>query len=347
MKEGISVIICCFNSSSRLRPTLEHLYLQKKISPSQWEIVLVDNGSTDDTHQKAEEIWNLFPSVKPAFKIVLQTKPGLSFARDKGIEESQYKFILFCDDDNWLAEDYLYNALDIMNHSSCVGALGGIGLPVFEKDEPPYFWKNQYHALAVGEQWHEEGDITHSRGVLYGAGMVVNKAAYHSLTKEYNFEFQVSDRTGNKLTSSGDHELCLALKLIGYKIFYSKRLVFKHYIPEKRTHINYYKKLFLSFGASDARLLVYFTDQTNINNVKSDYRYVCLRCCKQIVITWIILICSGYYFSSDKYKYINHLSNLYSHLGILKELLILRNSHKILMLRKPLFNRQDRTLCSS
>lgn len=347
MKEGISVIVCCFNSSSRLASTLEHLYLQKKISPLQWEIIVVDNASTDDTGQKAWEIWDSFALAKPAFRVVIETKPGLSSARSKGIQHSQYKFILFCDDDNWLQDDYLYNALDIMRLSPCMGALGGIGFPVFEKEEPPYFWKNQYHVLAVGKQWHEEGDITQTRGVLYGAGMVINKLAYQILIKEYDFEFQVDDRTGNKLTSSGDHELCLALKQIGYRIFYSKRLVFKHYIPEKRTRISYYKLLFLSFGESNARLLVYFVNKASLNSIKNDYRYVCLRCCKHIIQTWIVMAFSGYYFSSDKYKYIDHLHHLYSNFGILKRMLILRNSHKELVRKMPLFNRQGRNLCSS
>lgn len=347
MKEGISVIVCCFNSSSRLRPTLEHLYLQKNISAHQWEVIVVDNASTDNTSRKAWEIWDSFAQVKPAFKVVLETRPGLSAARKRGIQSSQYKFVLFCDDDNWLQDDYLYNALDMMNLSPCMGALGGIGVPVFEKEEPPYFWQNQYHALAVGKQWHEEGDITQTRSVLYGAGMVINKTAYEVLINEYNFEFQVDDRTGNKLTSSGDHELCLALKQIGYKIFYSKRLVFKHYIPERRTRISYYKDLFLSFGESDARLFAYFVDKASLHNIKNDYRYMCLRCCKRIIRTWFAMTFSGYYFSSDKYKYIDHLHHLYSNLGILKEMLILRNFHKKLVLDKPLFNRQGKNVCRS
>lgn len=340
--EGVSVIICCFNSSNRLHPTLLHLYRQKNISNSQWEIILVDNASTDDTSKKAREIWDEFVSEKPPFKVVFESKAGLSAARSRGIQESKFSYILFCDDDNWLYEEYVSNALNIMNSSPAIGILGGYGVPVFETKEPPYFWENQYHVLAVGEQWHDQGDITEQRGVVYGAGMVLNRSAYNVLIEKFNFEFQVSDRIGNSLVSSGDHELCLALKRLGYKIFYSKGLLFKHYIPEKRTTITYYKNLFLSFGMSDARLFVYSINEKNFSSIKNDYRYICLRCGRNILTNWIRLLFSGYYLTSDKYKYISNIHHLYSNIGILKTMWLLKNSYKNILRENALFRIENK-----
>ncbi|MEO6719210.1 MAG: glycosyltransferase [Ferruginibacter sp.] len=328
MENGISVIVCCFNSSSRLQPTLEHLCWQKKIPVESWEVIIVDNASSDDTAAKATAIWNSFAVSKPAFKIVYEEKAGLSSARQKGIQESRFKYVLFCDDDNWLNETYLAGAVAIMYANPAIGALGGNGFPVFESKEPPHFWKNQYHVLAVGSQWHTVGDITNERGVLYGAGLVLNKAAYNELIEKYNFYFQVSDRIGDNLASSGDHELCLALKRIGYKIFYSETLTFKHYIPQRRTTISYYKKLFLSFGESDAMLLMYFVNKENLNGIKADYRYRCLRCCKNIIKTWLVMVFTGYYSSPDKHKYVDLLHNLYGNIGNLKRSLLMKNSFK-------------------
>jgi len=338
MEEGISVIVCCYNSSLRLQPTLEHLYSQSKIPVSKWEVIVVDNASSDNTSEKAREIWSSFTSAKPPFKVVFEPIPGLSSARKKGIQEARFKYVLFCDDDNWLDQYYLNTALNIMNSSPQIGALGVIGYPVFEKKEPPYFWQNQYHVLAVGSQWKNEGDITEERGVLYGAGMVLNKAAFNVLRDQFNFEFQVSDRMGNNLLSSGDHELCLALKQIGYRIYYFKSLVFKHYIPAKRTSLKYYKELFFSFGMSDAMLSVYFIDRNNINSIKNDYRYICMRCTKNIIKRWFTLLFKGYYFSFNKYKYLFHLHHLYNNLGMLKTMMLKKNSFKKIIKENPLFN---------
>src|SRR6185437_15848637 len=114
MAPGISVIICCFNSAKRLAPTLEHLYKQKNIPLSSWEVIVVNNCSTDDTAPVAAQIWDSFPSHKPDFRVVDEQTPGLSSARQRGIDESRYGFVVFCDDDNWLDENYLSIALNIM-----------------------------------------------------------------------------------------------------------------------------------------------------------------------------------------------------------------------------------------
>lgn len=328
MLTGISVIICCFNSATRITPTLQRLARQENISFSNCEIILVDNGSTDDTAQKASAVWDSLDMLKPPFKIVTESTPGLTSARLKGIEASVFNYILFCDDDNWLDSNYLSIAVQVMESNPAIGALGGTGSPVFEDKEPPYFWVNQYHALAVGEQSKIDGDITNERGVLYGAGMILNKNAFKKLREEFKFEFVLTDRIGNSLVSSGDHELCLALRKIGYKIFYSKSLKFEHFIPKNRTTIHYYKRLFLGFGVSYALLHIYRINKKNVNDIRNDYRYICMRGIKNIITATGKLVFKGYHFSANKYKYVDDLHQLYNNIGILHTFLKVGNTFK-------------------
>lgn len=335
---GISVIVCCFNSAARLTPTLRHLYNQKGIPPSHFEIIIVDNCSTDGTAHKAREIWDGFHSDKPSFRIVAERKAGLSAARQRGIESSLYNYVLFCDDDNWLQENYLSSALGILSANPFIGVLGGIGEPVFEFQEPPFFWINQYHALAVGNQTNVVGDITDLRGVVYGAGMVVNKQAFNILKLKYRFDFQVSDRLENRLLSSGDHELCLAIKKIGFRIYLSDKLSFRHFIPHSRTTIPYYKKLFFGFGTAYAMLQVYRVNPMEINSLRNDYRYNMLRCLKKIISLQIKLLTNGYYLNNSKYKYVDILHALYSSRGQLIAHFKLKNAFKSKVLTLPIFN---------
>lgn len=328
MPSGISVVVCCYNSALRLTTTLHHLLAQNNIPLSSWEVIVIDNASTDNTQQKAIEIWENHTGEKPSFKVVQEKQPGLSFARKRGIAESAFDYILFCDDDNWLYENYVSTSLKIMDAHPEIGALGGTGYPVFEGNEPPYFWVNQFHVLAVGEQSKINGDITDERGVLYGAGMTVNKTAFTSLVENYHFNFLLSDRNGKNLTSSGDHELCLALIKIGYRIFYSKDLKFKHFIPGIRTTISYYKKLFYGFGVSYALLKVYGTTDELVNNWRFDYRYACLRCIKNIIINQAMLLVKGYYVKNEKLKYLGYVQALFSNLGMLKTYLVVKNAYK-------------------
>jgi glycosyltransferase involved in cell wall biosynthesis len=139
MPAGISVIVCCYNSAARIAPTLQHLAAQQQFPFTQWEVIVVDNASTDNTATKAVQVWNGIDGDKPPFKVIFEKTPGLSAARKKGIEESQFDFVLFCDDDNWLHENYLSIALNILKENPLIGALGGTGFRVFEGGEPPYF----------------------------------------------------------------------------------------------------------------------------------------------------------------------------------------------------------------
>ena len=298
----------------------------------------MNNRSTDNTVETAVKLFESLASEKPHFKIVHESTQGLSTAREKGLNEAHYDYVLFCDDDNWLDENYLSIALNIMQSNPRIGALGGTGSPVFEDKEPPYFWVNQYHVLAVGQQSKIDGDITDERGVLYGAGMIVNKAAYKDLKEKFKFKFLLTDRAGNNVLSSGDHELCLSLKKIGFRIFYAKSLQFKHYIAANKTTIRYYKKLFLGFGKAYAMLQVYRVNKNNLNDIKNDYRYIAFRCLKNILLAKVKLLIDGYYLSNNKYKYLNEIHYLYSNIGLLKTIVKAKNIYRTQFLTLPLFS---------
>jgi len=132
---GISVIICCYNSASRIGITLKHIALQKARPNILWEVVVVDNNSIDDTQGVARQEWMQY-NIPVSFKIVSEPKPGLIYARQKGVTAAIYDLLLFCDDDNWLAEDYIANAFEIMATHKNVAVLGGCSEGYFETGCP-------------------------------------------------------------------------------------------------------------------------------------------------------------------------------------------------------------------
>ncbi len=73
---GVSVIICCYNSSSRLIPTLNHLAKQEITRHIRWEIVVVNNSSTDNTAEVAIETWKQHNVAVPLY-IVDEPVSGL------------------------------------------------------------------------------------------------------------------------------------------------------------------------------------------------------------------------------------------------------------------------------
>lgn len=342
--KGISVIVCCYNSANRLKPTIEHLLSQVNIAVNQWEVLIIDNASTDNTSEVAGDLWNNSKTDhSPNFRIIQELTPGLSAARMCGIANSSFDFLLFCDDDNWLSDNYLHDALSIINDNSNIGVIGGYGIPVFEEEEPPFFWENQYHTLAVGSQYKEEGNITNTRKVVYGAGMIVNKRAYTELINTYQFEFQSTGRIGTSLASSEDHELCLAIGMIGYQVLWFKRLQFCHYIPKNRTEINYYKKLFMGFGLSSPLLIGYDLDKINPKNIKNDYRYIALRNIKNVITFSIKIIYQRTILQKSEYQILDLIQAFYTNVGSLKTTIKLKNEKRDSFINTKLFASNKKT----
>ncbi|MDR3695467.1 glycosyltransferase [Mucilaginibacter sp.] len=247
--KGISVIVCCYNSALRLPETLKHLALQKVSIEIPWEIIVVNNASNDNTVQIAIEEWRKYENKNIKFKVVDACVAGLSFAREKGIAESEYGYLIFCDDDNWFFENYIENAFKLLETWPDAGIIGGYGLPA-PAVEPPEWFKNYSSYYATGSQNLCNGIIAGNSPGVYGAGAVIRKTALQQL-KEINFETIATDRRNEKLSSGGDIELCFAIKLLGYNVCYSDHLKFHHFIPENRLSKKYLLALVYQFGYCD------------------------------------------------------------------------------------------------
>ncbi len=241
--KGVSLIICCYNSSVRLQKTLDALAKQECNPDLSWEIIIVDNNSSDNTPEIAADIWKK-SGLEIPFKIVAEPRQGLGHARNKGISETAYSYLLFCDDDNWLAPNYVQGVFDILESDNNIAACGGMGIPVFETEEPDWFYVYaESFALGSQEINSEDGCILN----LYGAGMAVRKKVldqlYHS-----GFSPILAGRTGKELSSSEDTELTYAFVLMGYELACSDELKFFHYLPKERLTFDYLKRLHIAFG---------------------------------------------------------------------------------------------------
>ena len=250
---AISIVICCFNSAKRLPRTLQHLLSQKQDDDIQWQVIVVDNASTDNTAAIARETW---PSnARIPLRVLAEPRPGLSNARRCGYENSAGEVICYVDDDNWVSEDWVCRVRNIFASHPDVGACGGRGSAVFETTEPEWFSADQ-DSFAVGPQAVQTGYVPDARGYLVGAGLAIRRIALDMLYKA-GFEQFNEDRVGRSLSSCGDVELCLALRLAGWRLYYDSQLEYAHFIPATRLRRSYrYRHLFAS-GRAEASLMHY------------------------------------------------------------------------------------------
>lgn len=259
MKPGITVIICTYNGASLLPETLRHIALQCVRPDIPWEVIVVNNASTDDTAEVVTSEWETY-QVNVPFRLLHQPLKGLTHAREMALANAQYEFVLFCDDDNWLSPDYLTLAYDLMQKHPSIGILGGYGEMVFES--PPPLWAMQLHAFASGPQAKTSGKVKHN--AVYGAGCVLRTTAYTTLSKA-GYKPMLTDRKGVNLSTGGDYELCYAIALAGYAIWYDERLRFKHFMPKERISLEYCIRFFKE-GATSFQVLIPYRIRVNANS---------------------------------------------------------------------------------
>lgn len=269
---GVTVAICCYNSSARIAETLRHLSLQRLSENIPWEVLIFDNACTDDTVEVAHRAWQ---GVQPApLRIVPEKIPGLMQARHCAMRESRYELVSFIDDDNWVAADWVERVWQRLQTDPDMAACGGQNAAATEV-AAPYWFDRMAYAYAVGKQAESSSYVTPQRGFLWGAGLTIRKSAWYDLFG-CGFTSKLSGRKGGQLTAGEDSELCLAFMSRGWKLFYDERLQLTHFIPKNRLTDRYINGLFQGFGRSETILMIYRANLDKTFKIKSVWWKNCI-----------------------------------------------------------------------
>lgn len=288
MKKGVSVIVCTFNGALRLPKTIQHLVAQEVHRKFEWEVIFVDNASTDNSTEVVTTEWMKYDPGSTKLTLLREGKPGKIHALEQAFSKARFEYAVICDDDNWLASDYLDLVYQILERDDHIGAVGGQGIPVTDSDPLPDWFQKYQDGYATGEQGIQTGDIT-PRGHVWGAGLGTRTSLYKKMYD--GFPSLLTGRLGEKLTAGEDAEYSQRLILKGYKLFYDSRLVFHHYMPSSRLTLDYRDRLFNGFIESDKILNKYYL----ANRLKSRVTNNISICLKLLIVSLFRII-----FSSSK-----------------------------------------------
>lgn len=238
---GLTVIICCYNSAERIVTTLKHLAAQQHPADFSFEVLLVDNASTDNTAAIALQIWELCAAPGGCMKIVTEPQAGQYYARQRGVNEAAYEYLVFCDDDNWLQPDYVYAAWQALRNDDGIGAAGGDNLPVTDAGAYPDWFGEYADKYALGIPAKTSGYIT-DRGFVLGAGMATRRSLFLAMYAP-GFPSLLAGRNGSNLSTGDDFEYCKRLLLAGFKLYYEQHMQLHHFIPHQRLTVAYRERL--------------------------------------------------------------------------------------------------------
>jgi glycosyltransferase involved in cell wall biosynthesis len=136
-KLAISVVICTFNRAELLGSALQTL-CEQTINKSNYEVIVVDNNSQDSTRNLTENFCRKYPN----FKYFLETRKGLSHARNRGWQEAKGEYVSYVDDDCKVPTQWLTVAKEIIDQIA-PAILGGPTYPFYNSPKPCW-WKDNY-----------------------------------------------------------------------------------------------------------------------------------------------------------------------------------------------------------
>lgn len=237
---SVAVVVCAHNPRvDYLVRTLKGLRLQS-LPFDQWELVLVDNASAEPVAAAIDLSWH------PHARCVVESALGLTHARVRGVRETSASLLVFVDDDNVVAPDYLANTVEIGRSCPFLGAWGGSSIGVYEVPPPDYVLRNA-HMLAIRDVACDLWSNTKEdfRFVPCGAGMCIRRAVADLWLEDLAKRPDALrlGRAGTNLGACEDGHLALMSAKLGLGTGVFAKLTLQHLIPKERMTVEYFVRL--------------------------------------------------------------------------------------------------------
>jgi glucosyl-dolichyl phosphate glucuronosyltransferase len=244
-KMTYSVVIATCNRAHDLCETLGSLAGLRPDGP--WEVIIVDNNSTDGTRHVVEAAAAGFPA---PLRYLFEREQGRSPALNAGIRQAQGDIILTTDDDVRVEPDWLDRAAEGLERLGA-GYVGGRVLPIW--GGPPPAWlpnRSGKHWAVIALLDYGPDAIEFGARVPLGVNMAFRRSAFERAGL-------LDPQTGRKagtLLGQEVREWCIRARAAGVRGFYAPEMAVRHVIPASRLTKAYFRRWFYWRGISRARL---------------------------------------------------------------------------------------------
>ncbi|NUO02545.1 MAG: glycosyltransferase family 2 protein, partial [Saprospiraceae bacterium] len=224
---NLSIIICTYNRSELLAFCLEALAVQS-VSAVNFEVIVVNNNSIDDTAVVAAGFAGKFPN----FKVVNETRQGLSHARNKGLEVAQYEWVIYLDDDAKAAPDFVERAMWMIADGR-YQVFGGIFLPWYKYGRPAWF-KDHY---ASNKKYNHIRTLT---GDDFACGGIM--AFEKKLLLQYGGFNPALGMSGTRVAYGEETEVQFRMRQDGIPIGYDPEWIIYHLVAPYKLNVEWFFK---------------------------------------------------------------------------------------------------------
>ena len=245
---NITIILCTYNRCESLAKALTSAAALRVPESIEWEVLVVDNNSRDQTREVVEEFVDRYPG---RFRYLSEPQPGKSYALNSGIREAQGTVLAFMDDDVTVEPCWLTNLTATLHSGEWAGA-GGRILPGNNFSPPRWLSLTAPRAryalapLALFDLGEQPGQLTEPP---FGTNMAFRKEMFE---KHGGFRTDLGPRPGSEIRNE-DTEFGARLLAHGERVRYEPSAVVYHAVSEDRVRKKYYLDWWFDKGRADIR----------------------------------------------------------------------------------------------
>jgi len=239
----LTIIICTYNRDKYIYNALKSI-AKNNFSFSEYEIVLINNNSTDNTENECKRFQNDYLQV--TFRYFIESNQGLSYARNRGIIEAKGDILIYVDDDAFVNKEYLRAYYELFTQKSEVYAAGGPIIPHYETEPPKWF--SYFTRELITGYLYQGNKIGKFKRKFPGGGNAAYRKEVFEKTGLFNVEL---GRKGNNLVGAEEKDIFDKMTALNMEILYIPNAILYHIIPEKKLTNDYFNRLTISIGESE------------------------------------------------------------------------------------------------
>lgn len=257
---GLSVILSTYNRGELLDDALESILDQTDPGTPPFELIVVDNNSTDGTRQAVERLAARDGRVRYLF----EPQQGLSYARNAGLRQARAPLIAFTDDDVRAQPDWVAAIVRAFAEHPEADVVGGRVLPRWPEPPPAWLTRDHWSPLALVDFGAAPVDVTPDNPIcLVGANLAVRREVFDAVG-DFATDLQ---RVRDGIGSLEDHEFQLRLLRIGRKGVYDPRIVVSAEIQPNRLERAYHRRWHTGHGHFHALLRSEHLERTTVGTL--------------------------------------------------------------------------------
>jgi glycosyltransferase involved in cell wall biosynthesis len=244
-----SIVIPTFNRSGLLAETLDCIAARCRLAQP-WEVIVVDNNSSDNTREVVESRTSSFPV---PLRYLFEGAQGRSHALNAGIAASEATILVFTDDDVLVSESWLQAAVTPLLAGD-VEYTGGPVRPIWEVARPKWLSMERsdiWGTIAILDYGRERFVFEERRRVPLGANMAVRRSL---LNRVGGFDGRLGRSNSRQLLGQEVPEFLARARGARARGMYVPEMMVDHHVPARRLTKSYFRRWWYGKGLSRAQL---------------------------------------------------------------------------------------------